>query len=89
MLSPTLASPSRRNKTKPSFETMVFLSSGNIVTFAVALCGFIWLVWRHPKHNSFLAVLMVLSAFAFFGLLKVLCDFLRSRGGAGYWVFCQ
>ncbi len=51
---------------KPSFETMVFLSSGNIVTFAVALCGFIWLVWRHPKHSLFLAVLVVLSAFAFF-----------------------
>jgi hypothetical protein len=51
---------------KPSLETMIFLSSGNIVTFAVAVCGFIWLVWRHWKHSLFLVVLVVLSAFAFF-----------------------
>ncbi len=50
---------------KPSLETMIFLSSGNLVTFAVAVCGFIWLVWRHWKHSLFLAVLVVLSAMAF------------------------
>ena len=51
---------------KPSLETMIFLSSGNLMTFAVAVCGFIWLVWRHWKHSLFLAVLVVLSAMAFF-----------------------
>ena len=50
---------------RPSFSDMVTISSGHILTFLSAVCGFVWLVWRHWKASLFLGVLVCLSAFAF------------------------
>ena len=50
---------------RPTFENMVTISSGNLLTFVAAVCGFVWLVWRHWKESLFLGVLVCLSAFAF------------------------
>ena len=50
---------------RPSFETMVALSSGNFIIFAVVLCGLVALFWRHWKETLFLSVLFFLSALAF------------------------
>ena len=49
---------------KPSLETMIAISSGNLLIFAVALCGLVWLIWRHWKESLFLTVLFILSALA-------------------------
>ena len=50
---------------RPTFENMVTISSGHLLTFVAAVCGFVWLVWRHWKESLFLGVLVGLSAFAF------------------------
>lgn len=50
---------------KPSFETLVNVSSGNILTFAIALFGLALLVWRHWKESLFLGILFALSVLAF------------------------
>ena len=50
---------------RPTFGDMVTISSGHIITFVSAVCGFVWLVWRHWKESLFLVVLVGLSTFAF------------------------
>lgn len=50
---------------RPTFGSMVTISSGNLLTFVTAVCGLGWLVWRHWKESLFLGVLFCLSAFAF------------------------
>jgi len=50
---------------RPSFESMVTITSGNFLTFVTALCGLILLVGRHWKESLFLGALFGLSVFAF------------------------
>ena len=50
---------------RPSFESMVPISSGNSLTFVTALCGLAWMIWRYWKESLFLGVLFGLSVLAF------------------------